>query len=156
MEVSTVEQSMRKTRVYLDNCCFNRPYDDQVSIVIQIETDAKLYIQELIQYAQLELVWSFVLEYENNDNPFEEIRVRIAEWQQYAVVDCDLTEEITEKAESLMEQGLRQKDATHIACALAAKADYFITTDKKVLNKQITGIRIIDPVNFIRNYTDAE
>ena len=147
---------MRKTRVYLDNCCFNRPYDDQVSIVIQIETDAKLYIQELIQHNQLELVWSFVLDYENNDNPFEEIRVRVAEWQQYAVVDCDLTEEIASKADSLMKLGLRQKDAAHVACALASKADYFITTDKKVLNKKITGIKIIDPVNFIRNYTDAE
>ena len=147
---------MRKIIVYLDNCCFNRPYDDQVSIVIQIETDAKLYIQELIQYHQLELVWSFVLDYENNDNPFEEIRTRIAEWQKYAVIDCGLSEEIADKAESLMKQGLRQKDAAHVACALAGKADFFITTDKKVLNKKITGIKISDPVNFIRNYTDAE
>jgi predicted nucleic acid-binding protein len=147
---------MRKTRVYLDNCCFNRPYDDQGSIVIQIETDAKLYIQELIRYDQLELVWSFVLDYENNDNPYEEIRIRIAEWQQYAVVDCGLTDEITSQAESFMKLGLRQKDATHVACAIAGQADYFITTDKKILNKKIIGIKIIDPVNFIRDFTDAE
>ena len=147
---------MPKTRVYLDNCCFNRPWDDQVSLVIQIETDAKMYIQELIQLDRLELVWSFVLDYENNDNPYEERRTRIAEWQDFAVVDCGLTDEISSQAELFMKLGLRQKDATHVACAMAGKADYFITTDKKILNKKISGIKVIDPVNFIRSYSDAE
>ncbi len=31
--------------IYLDNCCFNRPFDDQKQIRIRIETEAKLYIQ---------------------------------------------------------------------------------------------------------------
>ena len=34
--------------IYLDNCCFNRPFDDQKQIRIQIETEAKLYIQREI------------------------------------------------------------------------------------------------------------
>ena len=33
------------TRIYLDNCCFNRPYDNQENIKVQIETESKLYIQ---------------------------------------------------------------------------------------------------------------
>ena len=36
-------------RVYLDNCCYNRPYDDQTSTTISLETQAKLKIQELIK-----------------------------------------------------------------------------------------------------------
>ena len=32
-------------RVYLDNCCFARPFDDQLSVVIRLETDAKLHVQ---------------------------------------------------------------------------------------------------------------
>jgi hypothetical protein len=32
------------TRIYLDNCCFNRPYDNQENIKVQIETESKLYI----------------------------------------------------------------------------------------------------------------
>ena len=147
---------MRKTRIYLDNCCFNRPYDDQESIVIQIETDAKLYIQDLIRANRLELVWSFVLDYENNDNPFDEIKIRIAKWQKLAIIDCGITDEITAMAESLMKRGLRQKDAAHVACAIACEADFFITTDKKILNKSIVDINVIDPVNFLRSYTDAE
>lgn len=36
-------------RLYLDNCCFNRPYDDQESKVIRLESEAKMMIQEKIK-----------------------------------------------------------------------------------------------------------
>ena len=55
-------------RIYLDNCCYNRPYDDQSQIRIHLETEAKLYIQELIKSGKLELVTSFMLSYENEKN----------------------------------------------------------------------------------------
>lgn len=44
-----------KMRVYLDNCCFNRPFDDQTSLIVQFETDAKLRIQELIKQKEKEI-----------------------------------------------------------------------------------------------------
>ena len=46
-------------RVYLDNCCFNRPFDDQSSFIIALETEAKLHVQDLIRNGSLELCWSF-------------------------------------------------------------------------------------------------
>lgn len=36
------ESSSRKIRVYLDNCTYNRPYDDQLQTKIELETRAKL------------------------------------------------------------------------------------------------------------------
>jgi hypothetical protein len=54
--------------LYLDNCCFNRPFDDQKQIRIRIETEAKLYIQEKIISGEFELAWSYILEYENSVN----------------------------------------------------------------------------------------
>ena len=147
---------MRKTRVYLDNCCYNRPFDDQIAITIRLETDAKLYIQEIIKLGQLELIWSFVLDYENNDNPFDDAREQIALWRNLAVMDCDPTDKITDKAEELMKLGLRQKDASHLACAIACQADFFITTDKKILNKKLPDIQVIDPINFVRSFIYAE
>lgn len=36
-------------KIYLDNCCFNRPYDDQTQIRISLETQAKLYLQDLVK-----------------------------------------------------------------------------------------------------------
>ncbi len=45
-------------RVYLDNCCFNRPFDDQRHLRIRLETEAKLRIQEVIREGGLQLAWS--------------------------------------------------------------------------------------------------
>jgi predicted nucleic acid-binding protein len=43
-------------------------------------------------------------------------------------------------------------DSLHIACAIFAKADFFLTTDDKVLKKSnsITHVKIIDPIDFIK------
>jgi predicted nucleic acid-binding protein len=69
-------------------------------------------------------------------------------------VDCGYSHEIAIKADALMKLKLRQKDASHIACAVAAGADYFLTTDKKILNKPIEDITVINPIDFIRRYED--
>ena len=74
-------------RVYLDNCTFNRPFDDQIQIRIRLETEAKLYIQEKIRDGILELVWSYILDYENLANPFEERRNIIQNWKARALID---------------------------------------------------------------------
>ena len=45
-------------RVYLDNCCYNRPFDDQNQLKIAIESAAKLAIQAKMRSGELEYVWS--------------------------------------------------------------------------------------------------
>jgi len=57
-------------RLYLDNCCFNRPFDDQSKIKIKLEAEAKLFIQEHIKAGLFELAWSYILDHENLSNPF--------------------------------------------------------------------------------------
>lgn len=42
-------------RVYLDNCCFNRPFDDQRPFRIRLEAKAKLRIQKVIREGGLQL-----------------------------------------------------------------------------------------------------
>jgi hypothetical protein len=71
----------------LDNCCFNRPYDDQSQIRIQIESEAKLFIQAKILAGEIELAWSYILDFENSANPFPERRWSITQWKAMAVVD---------------------------------------------------------------------
>ena len=39
-------------RVYLDNCCYNRPFDDQENLAVALETFAKLQIQAQIDYTE--------------------------------------------------------------------------------------------------------
>ena len=145
-------QKCKRMKIYLDNCCFNRPYDNQNNLLVYWETEAKLFIQDLIHSGKLMLVWSFVLDYENDANPFYERKRSISVWKQLSIIDCNLCKEIADIANDLLQTGLRQKDASHIACAIYAEADFFITTDKKILNKQVTGINLINPIDFVRRY----
>lgn len=41
-------------RIYLDNCCCNRPCDEQTQLGIRLETEAKLRIQQLMQTGVVE------------------------------------------------------------------------------------------------------
>ncbi|MBR0287535.1 MAG: hypothetical protein IJQ82_01005, partial [Selenomonadaceae bacterium] len=53
-------------RIYLDNCCFGRPFDNQTFPRIFIETQATLFIQEKIRAGKIELATSHILHYENS------------------------------------------------------------------------------------------
>lgn len=48
-------------RLYLDNCCYNRPYDEQSATTVFIEAQAKLRVQDMIRLGEAELVSSFIL-----------------------------------------------------------------------------------------------
>lgn len=136
-------------KIYLDNCCFNRPFDDQSQIKIHIEAQAKLDIQRNIKQGNYDLVWSYILEYENEMNPFEERKESIIKWKDIAKESIVANNDIISLAESLGAQGIKPKDALHISCAIYAKCEYFITTDRLLLNKKVEGIKIINPTQFI-------
>ena len=63
-------------RLYLDNCCFNRPYDDQTVLKNHLEAEAKIYIQKEILFNRYELAWSYMMDYEIAFNPFAEEKTR--------------------------------------------------------------------------------
>jgi predicted nucleic acid-binding protein len=136
-------------RLYLDNCCFNRPFDNQEQLKIKMETEAKLFIQNSILLGKYELVWSYILEFENNQNPYKERRNAIYDWKKYASVFCVENEGIIAFAGKFYNKGIKVKDALHIACAVEANADFFITTDKKLINTSIPEIRVINPLMVI-------
>lgn len=142
----------RKPRIYLDNCSFNRPFDDQSQIRIKLETEAKLSIQKQINDGKLELVWSYILDYENQQNPYEERKSGIANWAKQATIIQSETASLIEEAQKYKERGLKSKDALHIACAIEAKCDYFITTDDHIISK-VAGdksIHVVSPLTYIQ------
>ena len=137
-------------KVYLDNCCFNRPFDDQRSVVVYLETKSKLAIQGMIKNGHLKLIWSEILDFENNENPFIERKTKILEWKLLAIENIEMNDFIFERAKDLLKSGLRQKDASHIACAISSNANYFVTTDMKILNKKVQNIELINPIDLVR------
>ena len=116
-------------KIYLDNCCFNRPFDDQSQLRIKLESEAKLKIQEEVREGNISLFWSYILDYENAKNPYEERKIRISGWKKYAMADIDEGIKVFERAKLLSGIGLKKLDCLHIACAIVAQCDYFLTTD---------------------------
>ena len=71
-------------KIYLDMCTLNRPFDNQEQMKIRLETEAKLHLQAGIREKRYALVWSYMLDYENSENPYDEKRNAIALWKNIA------------------------------------------------------------------------
>ena len=135
--------------IYLDNCSFNRPFDDQTQLKISLESQAKLFIQQGIQSGRFKLLWSYILEFENKKNPFEVRRDSIYSWKELAVSHIAQSEDILLLGESLMKRGIKMYDALHVACAYFGGCDCLITVDKGLLNKPISEILVQSPIDFV-------
>jgi predicted nucleic acid-binding protein len=142
-------------RVYLDNCCFNRPYDDQNNLTIEIETKAKLYIQKQIEIGTIDLAWSYMLEYENGKNPYPERKESIKLWKNKAKNYVDENEDVIALAEEISATGVKSSDALHVAAAIISGCDYFITTDKRILKYRTNRIKLMNPVDVINDWSDG-
>jgi hypothetical protein len=138
-------------RVYLDNCVYNRPFDDQTTDRVRTETIAVLRIFIEITSGRLQLIWSYVNESENFENPFFENRWAIAKWRDTATSEVIETPESLQNASELISMGLKVGDALHIAAAVNGKADFFLTTDDKILRKlsNFGGVMVLDPVRMV-------
>jgi len=141
---------MSTHKLYLDICCYNRPFDDQTQINIRLETEAKLHIQADIRADEYSSVWSYMHDLENDANPYEEKRNAIAPWKDIAVEHCPSSDDILSTGKRIMGHGIKAKDALHLACAIESGCDYFVTTDKGLTNRNVNNIIIINPIDFVR------
>ncbi len=138
-------------RIYLDNCCFNRPFDDQGELRVRLEAEAKLDIQRRVREEELDLVWSYILDYESEASPFLERQQAMKAWKNMAVCDVEEKASILSQANRISRKGVASKDALHVACAMSAGCEYFVTTDDRIIKrlKTLAGIKVINPVEFV-------
>ena len=137
-------------RVYLDNCCYNRLYDDQDQLAVFLETEAILFILDEIAIGRLDLAWSYMMDYENKNNSIAKHRGEIDDWRDFAVEIVRHDNIIEARQKHYMDLGLKSKDAVHLACAVEAGCACFLTTDKGILRKsrEFPEIQIINPIAF--------
>ena len=140
---------MEKLRIYLDSCCYNRPYDNQAQLRIELETKAKLSIQQQVIEDKVILVSSLILEFETNDNPYHIRRRVIKDFLGNAKEYVDNNEVVVNTAKEIRSTGIKTKDAAHVASAIYAGCDYFISTDDRLLKYKDDRIRLINPIDFI-------
>jgi predicted nucleic acid-binding protein len=122
-----------------------------------LETQAVILILQMVEAKLIELVSSSVLEYENSQNPYA-IRQRFMnQYLQMAIMRQQVNDPIRQRAEQLEQQGIKPIDALHVACAEAANSNYFITCDKRLINRcQELTIVTLNPVDFIVEIEDED
>ena len=143
---------MGNKTVYLDNCTYNRPFDDQTQLRISLETQAKLYIQSLIANDKIDLVYSYVCFYENYVNPYANKKLSIFEFSKNAKYFVVENQAILVTANTIKGGNIKPVDALHLSCAINAKTDYFITVDDGILKYKTNEILIFDPIGFIKHW----
>ena len=147
----------RRQRLYLDTCCFSRPYDDMTDPIVYDEAQAILQIQEGISEGRFSLAWSYVLDIEVFNNPFLQRRYEVLLWGDIAsYLVRRRTPEITSLSNVLQSRGLKFYDSLHVASAVDLYCDYFITTDRKILSAPISEIQVVGPVDFIHAWKEGK
>jgi predicted nucleic acid-binding protein len=138
------------TRVYLDTSTYNRPFDDQTQPKIFLETQAVIIILQMVEVKAVELISSSILEYENSRNPYPIKQEAMNRYLQLAELRQEVDEAIRKRAEELEKDGLKAIDALHVACAEAVNSDYFITCDKRLINRcsKLT-MKVMNPADFV-------
>ena len=140
-------------KVYLDNCCLQRPLDDKSQVRVQLESEAVLALLSLHEERQIELISSEILEFELNQNPDRLRRTYVAEVLSGVATVIQVDEAVHARARELETTGIRGMDALHLACAEAAGVNYFSSCDDRFLRKARTivglGVTVVSLLELV-------
>ena len=146
-------------KIYLDVCCWNRPFDDQTQTRVHLEAEAILAIVSEIERGDSQLLHSEIVDLEIADTPDPERRKRLQTFipSQHRYLRHEPP--MSARALELERLGFAGIDALHLACAESAKADVFITTDdqlQRVANRHrdFLRVRVANPLTWIQAETD--
>ncbi len=80
----------------------------------------------------------------------------IARWKKNAIIHVLESKTILRQAMDLEAMRIKAKDSLHIACAIEANCDDFLTTDDILINRLVglDRLRIINPVSFASFWED--
>ena len=142
-------------KIYLDNCCYNRPFDDQTQPRVREETDAiSAIITRTIASNDIILSSDILL--------FEVMKIKALD-KRRAILS--MINRLTDKTVALNEQinlrkndimcasNIRDMDAAHLACAEFGDAEFFLTTDDKLIKacENLTlKFRVLNPAIYFK------
>ena len=143
---------MPQAIIYLDNCCYNRPFDDQMQERIHLESEAVLTILKMGQMKKIIIVGSEILELEMNRMMDENKKQKVLDLYNVADMRIPYTDGIKKRAADIMSvSNIRTYDSLHIAAAEEANADALLTTDdrfEKMAEKLDLKTRVLNPLRF--------
>lgn len=146
-------------RVYLDVCCYCRPFDNKTHERVSLEADVVLAILDLCKNGKHTLIGSVVIDEEISYILENERKTAVSNYialiKEYIPIDSD----IITQANVFEQLGMHLFDALHCACARIANAT-FLTTDDHIINvmhkNPQSGLNVFNPVNWFMevNYED--
>jgi len=137
--------------VYLDICCFKRPFDDVTSERVRREAEAVAAVLDAAAAGRLLLVHSPAHDIENGRNPREDRRLATLLWLQTALIVVPPSAQASERARLLANAGFAPLDALHLAFAEQSSAKWFLTTDDRPLKRAASRelqVRVLRPDEF--------
>lgn len=140
-------------KVYLDNCCYNRLFDDRSNIKNYLEREAVLIIMQKAFDNELEIIGSDILEIEISKIRNEERKNSVVGVYNALIADSiKATFEVGQRAVQIREKSnIRTFDSLHLATAEFG-ADILLTTDMKFLRgsqRVAPKIAVKNPVDFV-------
>lgn len=148
-------------RIYLDNCCLSRIFDDQDQSKVRQETEAILLILSHLQDGTWTWISSDILGWEVEKDPNEMHRTHIenllTDAHQYVAIETGKTS----RGIYLESISFDKKDALHLACAESGSADVLLTTDNKLFKKAKSvqtelNIQVDNPLAWLQKVTKNE
>ena len=130
-------------KIYFDNCCLNRPYDDISDNIVRMECEAVLSIINICEtgnwsYFSSDILLDEILAMVNIDK-----REKVMLLYNSAVEHISLTDGIASRAKELGQFNIKPYDALHLASAEAGGADVFLTTDYRLIKAALkAGVNI--------------
>jgi predicted nucleic acid-binding protein len=152
--ISAIKRVMIK--IYLDVCCWNRPFDDQMQTRIHLEAEAVLAIISQIERGHFQLLHSEIVDLEIANAPDLARRKRLQALiprQHYLILH---EQQMSARALELERRGFAGVDALHLACAEIADADIFLTTDDRLLrlasrHEKILRVAVANPLAWMQD-----
>ena len=150
-----LELSLEGMRIYLDVCCLNRPFDEQVQDRIRMESEAIATV--LGHFDRGEWIWlgSEAINVEINRMTDIERKVKVEKLASGMSQMVILTAEHEKRAQELSGLGFKLLDALHIACAESGRAHAFLTTDDRLVKrarkyKGKLKVNVANPLNWLK------
>jgi len=140
-------------KIYLDTCCYNRPYDDQSQTRIRAEAAAVDNIVVLARLYRYTVFGSDALDEEIGD-----IKVQAKHEQVLGLYRRTVTNQASPKKAVFdhfmpiaARAGIGRVDTLHLCYSISAGADYLLTTDDdfiKLAARLALPVLVINPLNF--------
>lgn len=140
-------------RLYLDTCSLNRPWDDQSQVRIHLEAEAVIFIIDAVRRGVDELVTSDYQLAEIHDISDPVRRSDVLTLLEPATLHVPQHSVIDTHALSFADWSIKGYDALHLAAAEAARCDFLLTTDDRLLRRsQRAGsalrVKVLNPFDY--------